>query len=75
MLELAPDFALGYNNLANAYYIQGEIDEAIKNFDKAVALGFEVHPEFKKILKTHRSKIKKKTTKEPQKKTLKKDKK
>jgi len=29
MLELAPDFSLGYNNLANAYYMKGEYNEAI----------------------------------------------
>ncbi len=56
MLELAPDFALGYNNLANAYYMKGEYEEAVRNCDKAAALGFEVHPEFLKLLDPYRRK-------------------
>ncbi|HKZ56389.1 MAG TPA: tetratricopeptide repeat protein, partial [Thermodesulfovibrionales bacterium] len=54
ILEMAPDFSLSYNNLANAYFLKGEFDEAIKNCDKAVELGFEVHPEFLKLLEPHR---------------------
>ena len=54
MLKMAPDFSLGYNNLANAHYLKGEFEEAIKNCDKAVELGFEVHPEFLKLLEPHR---------------------
>jgi tetratricopeptide (TPR) repeat protein len=54
MLELAPDFSLGYNNLANAYYMKGAFDEAIKNCDKAAELGFQVHPDFLKLLEPHR---------------------
>jgi pentatricopeptide repeat protein len=53
MLKMAPDFSLGYNNLANAYYLKGEFDKAIKYCDKAVKLGFEVHPEFLKLLEPH----------------------
>jgi tetratricopeptide (TPR) repeat protein len=56
MLALAPDFSLGFNNLANAYFLKGDFDEAIKNCDKAVELGFEVHPEFLKLLEPHRKK-------------------
>ena len=55
MLELAPDFSLGYNNLANAYFLKGDFDKAIMNCDRALELGFEVHPEFLKLLKTGRS--------------------
>ena len=59
MLKLAPDFALGYNNLANAYYMKEQFDEAIQNCEKASELGFEVHPEFLKLLEPHRAKAKK----------------
>ena len=54
MVELAPEFALGQNNLASAYYNQGEYEKAIKHLDKAIALGFEPHPEFLKALEPHR---------------------
>jgi tetratricopeptide (TPR) repeat protein len=63
MLKLAPDFALGYNNLANAYYMKGQFDEAITYCDKAVMLGFEAHPEFMKLLEPHRRKAKKPSAK------------
>ncbi|MCG2813339.1 MAG: tetratricopeptide repeat protein, partial [Thermodesulfovibrionales bacterium] len=56
MLELAPDFSLGYNNLANAYYMKGQFNEAIQYCEKASELGFEVHPEFLKLLEPHRKK-------------------
>jgi tetratricopeptide (TPR) repeat protein len=69
MLELAPDFSLGYNNLANAYYIKGLFDEAVRNCDRARELGFEVHPDFLKLLEPHRSKPKKKATAEAAKKS------
>ncbi len=72
MLELAPDFSLGYNNLANAYYLKGEFKKAVKNCDKAVELGFEVHPEFLKLLEIYPKETKKKTKTVTKKKTLKK---
>jgi tetratricopeptide (TPR) repeat protein len=65
MLELAPDFSLGYNNLANACYMKGEYNEAIRHCDRALALGFEVHPEFISLLEPHRGKRKKKTATAP----------
>jgi pentatricopeptide repeat protein len=61
MLKIAPDFALGYNNLANAYFMKDEFDEAVKYCDKAIELGFEVHPEFLKLLESHRGKTEKKS--------------
>ena len=54
MVALAPEFALGRNNLASAYYNKGDYRKAIENLDKAVELGFEPHPEFIKILEPHR---------------------
>jgi len=59
MLEQAPNFALGYNNLANVYYHLGKIDKAIEYCDKALSVGFEVHPDFLKLLDPHRKKVKK----------------
>ena len=54
MVALAPEFALGRNNLASAYYNKGDYAKAIENLDKAVELGFEPHPEFVKALEPHR---------------------
>ena len=54
MVEIAPEFALGQNNLASAYYNQGENKKAVEHLDKAIALGFEPHPEFLKALEPHR---------------------
>ena len=59
MLKLAPSFALGYNNLANVYYLKGDIDRAIESCNKAVDLGFEVHPDFLKKLKQQKNRMKK----------------
>ena len=59
MVEMAPDFALGQNNLAFAYYSQGEYEKAIEHLDKAVSLGFQVHPEFLKKLDPHRKRFSK----------------
>ena len=54
MVEIAPEFSLGQNNLASAYYNKGDYQKAIEHLDKAVALGFEPHPEFAKALEPHR---------------------
>ena len=62
MLKIAPDFALGYNNLANAYFMKDEFEKAVRHCDKAIELGFEVHPEFLKLLEPHRGKTRKKST-------------
>ena len=53
---MAPDFGLGLNNLAFAYYSKGDFENAVTHVDKALALGFEVHPEFLKRLEPYRKK-------------------
>ncbi len=55
LVELAPDFGLGHNNLAYAYYLKGDFARAIKHVDTAISLGFQVHPDFLKELEPHRS--------------------
>jgi tetratricopeptide (TPR) repeat protein len=55
LLKLAPDFELGHNNLASAYYSRGDYEKAIEHLDRAVELGFEVHPDFLKKLEPHRT--------------------
>jgi tetratricopeptide (TPR) repeat protein len=62
MLDMAPNFALGYNNLANVYYAMGDVDKALANCDRALEMGFEVHPDFLKLLDQHRQKAKKQST-------------
>jgi tetratricopeptide (TPR) repeat protein len=54
MVDLAPDFALGLNNLAFAYYAKEDYDKAIGYIDRAMASGFEVHPEFLEKLQPYR---------------------
>jgi len=54
LVDIAPDFALGHNNLASAYYNNGDYQKAVEHLDKAVSLGFEPHPEFLKRLETYR---------------------
>jgi hypothetical protein len=54
-VELAPDFPLGHNNLACAYYLKGDYAMAITHVDLAAGMGFEVHPDFVKELEPHRS--------------------
>jgi tetratricopeptide (TPR) repeat protein len=51
---MAPDFALGHNNLASAYYNNEEYEKAIQHMDKAISLGFKVHPELLKRLEPYR---------------------
>jgi hypothetical protein len=45
--------------------MKGEYAEAIRHCDRALALGFEVHPEFISLLEPHRGKRKKKTAAAP----------
>jgi len=54
LVEMAPDFALGQNNLAFAYYTQENFQKAIEHLDKAVSLGFDAHPDFLKKLEAYR---------------------
>ena len=51
---MSPDFALAHNNVAAAYYNNEDYEKAIEHLDKAVSLGFEVHPEFQKKLEPYR---------------------
>jgi len=51
---MAPEFALGHNNLASAYYNNDNHKKAIEHLDKAIELGFEPHPEFIKALEPYR---------------------
>ena len=55
LIEKAPSFALGHNNLAFAHYCRDEYDKAIEHADKAVALGFQVHPDFVAKLEPYRT--------------------
>ncbi|MBC7326310.1 MAG: tetratricopeptide repeat protein, partial [Moorella sp. (in: Bacteria)] len=55
LLAIAPDFALGHNNLAYAYYLHGEYARAIEHVDRARQLGFTVHPEFLQKLEPYRN--------------------
>ena len=54
VIELAPDFAVGYNNLGIAYLEKGLHDLAIQHIDQAVKLGYEVAPEILDEIKKFR---------------------
>jgi tetratricopeptide (TPR) repeat protein len=54
VIELQPNFAVAYNNLAIAYLEKGEHVLAVKHVDKAVELGYEVSPEILKEVKKYR---------------------
>ena len=54
LVALAPTFGLAHNNLAFAYYSNGEYNKAVEHIDKAIELGFEVPPEFLKKVETYR---------------------
>jgi|GEM_PF-66697 len=56
MLEKAGNFGLGHNNLANAYFHAGDFQRAIEHCDRALACGFDVHPDFLKALEPYRKK-------------------
>ena len=54
-IELDPDYAKAHNNLAAAYYFHAqEYDLAIKHCDRAIELGYEVHPDLLGFLRPHR---------------------
>ena len=53
-MEKAPDFGLGHNNLAVAYYNDENYDKAIEHLDIAASLGFQAHPDFLAVLEAHR---------------------
>jgi tetratricopeptide (TPR) repeat protein len=55
LVKKAPDFSLGNNNLAVAYYNNQEYAKAIEYMDKAISQGFQAHPDFIKIMEQHRN--------------------
>ncbi|MCU0652323.1 MAG: tetratricopeptide repeat protein [Candidatus Omnitrophica bacterium] len=54
-LAINPNYFLAHNNLAVAYYEEKKYDLAIKHCDRALALGYPVHPEFLERLKPYRA--------------------
>ena len=53
-VAINPYLAEAHNNLAVAYYVKKQYGLAIKHCDKAIKLGFKVHPGFLQDLKTYR---------------------
>jgi tetratricopeptide (TPR) repeat protein len=53
-VTINPDLAEAHNNLAVAYYSKKQYGLAIKHCDKAIELGFKVHPRFLQDLEQHR---------------------
>lgn len=54
-VAIDPDFADAHNNLAVAYYYyKKQYGLAIKHCDKAIELGYKVHPDFLKLLEPFR---------------------
>jgi tetratricopeptide (TPR) repeat protein len=54
VLELEPTFGVAHNNLAIAYLEKGEHELAVKHFDQALELGYEVATELLKEIDVHR---------------------
>jgi len=54
IVTLNPDDGGVYNNLAIAYYFNKEYGQAVKNCDKAIEMGYEVHPGFIEALRPYR---------------------
>ncbi len=53
-LKVGPDFPIAHNNLAIAYLENKEPAKAIRHFDRALELGYEVAPEILKEIEAHR---------------------
>jgi tetratricopeptide (TPR) repeat protein len=53
-IAIDPNLAVAYNNLAVAYYLKKEYGLAIEHCDRAIELGYEVHPGFLNDLKPYR---------------------
>ncbi len=49
-IQTNTNYSAAYNNLAQAYYEQGEYDLAIEHRDRAGQLGNKVDPEFSQLL-------------------------
>jgi len=56
VLEIDPNHGMAHNNLAVLYYVQGEHSLAIEHCDRAIELGYWVHPEFLEDLEPYREK-------------------
>ena len=56
VLEIDPNHGMAHNNLAVLYYVQGEHSVAIEHCDRAIELGYWVHPEFLEDLEPYREK-------------------
>jgi len=56
-LDLEPDFPVVHNNLAIAYLEKGDIPLAVHHCDRALSLGYEIAPEIRTEIESHRSKI------------------
>ena len=54
VIELDPEHSGAHNNMAVIYYYGDEFDKAIHHCDKALELGFNVHPQFLELLEPHR---------------------
>jgi len=55
-IAINPDLAEAHNNLAVAYFFQKEYNLAAIHCDRAIKLGFAVHPQFLKDLQAHGNK-------------------
>lgn len=53
-LDIKPDYAEVHNNLSVTYHSKGNYMLAIMYCDKAVGLGYRVHPKFLELLKPYR---------------------
>jgi tetratricopeptide (TPR) repeat protein len=53
-ISIKPNYAKSYNNLAVAYFYTHNYRLAVKYCDKAIQLGYRVHPEFLKLLSPYR---------------------
>lgn len=53
-LSIKPDHSEAHNNLSMTYYVMKDYDKAIEHCDRAVELGFQVHPQFLQDLEAYR---------------------
>ncbi|MBM3255547.1 MAG: tetratricopeptide repeat protein [Candidatus Omnitrophica bacterium] len=53
-LQISPRAAIVHNNLAAVYYKENEYALAIKHLDLATKFGYQVNPEFLRLLEAHR---------------------
>jgi len=53
-VKIKPGLAKAHAGLARAYYSDGQRGPALRHFDRAVELGYEVSPEFSRLLEPYR---------------------